>query len=89
MDFLGNVLSSDGVRPNPKKFESIKEWQSQVLVKGVKLFLGLTNFYKKFIIFFYTLAKPLTNLLKKEGSFKWEDEQQNAFNLSKESCCQH
>ncbi len=67
----------------PKKFESIKEWQSRVLAKGIKSFLGLTNSYKSFIKNFFTLAKPPTDLLKKKGLFEWEDEQQSFFDLLK------
>jgi hypothetical protein len=71
------------VRPNPKKIESIKEWESLVSTKGVRLFLGLANFYKKFIKDFSTLAKPLIDLLKKDGSFEWKGKQQKAFDLLK------
>jgi hypothetical protein len=60
--FLGTCVV---LGPNPKKIESIMEWQNQVSTN--RLFLGLTNFYKKFIKDFSTLAKPLTNHLKKRG----------------------
>jgi hypothetical protein len=83
MDFLGHVLSREGVKLDPRKIESIKEWQSLALANGVRSFLRLANFYKKFIKDFFALAKPFTNLLKKEGSFKWKDKQQNTFNLLK------
>jgi len=75
MDFLGHVLSWEGARPNPKKIESIKEWQSPDLAKRVRFFLGLANFYRKFIKDFFALAKPPIDLLKKEGLFEWKDEQ--------------
>jgi hypothetical protein len=74
MDLLGHVLSWAGVRPNTKKIELIKEWQSLVLAKGVKSFLGLADFYKKFIKDFFALVRSLINLMKKEGSFEWKDE---------------
>jgi hypothetical protein len=80
---LGHVLSQDGVRPDLSKIESIKEWQSLVLVKGVRSFLGLANFYSKFIKDFSALAKSFIDLLKKKGSFEWKDKQQNVFNLLK------
>jgi len=51
--------------------------------KGVRSFLRLANFYKKFIKDFSTLAKLLTNLLKKEGSFEWKHEQQKTFDFLK------
>ncbi len=47
MDFLGHVLSWEGARLDPKTIESIKEWQSPNLTKGVRSFLGLPKFYKK------------------------------------------
>ncbi len=80
---LGHVLFREGVKPNPKKIESIKEWQSLVSTKGVKSFLGLANFYRKFKKDFPTLTKPLIDLLKKKGSFKWKGEQLKAFDLLK------
>jgi hypothetical protein len=75
MDFLGHILSQDGVKPNPRKIKSIRKWQSLVSTKRVKSFLGLVNFYKKFIKDFFTLVRPLIDLLKKEGSFEWKGEQ--------------
>jgi len=69
MDFLGHVLFREGVKVDPKKVESINEWWSPMSAKVVKSFLGLANFYNEFIKDFSTLAKLLTNLLKKEGSF--------------------
>jgi len=83
MDFLAHVLFQEGVRPNPKKIESIKEWKILMSTKGVKSFLGLANFCKKFLKNFSALAKPLTNLLKKKGSFEWKGEQQKVFDLLK------
>ncbi len=83
MDFLAHVLSLEGIRPNLKKVHAIKEWQSLVMAKGVWSFLGSANFYKKFITRFSTFAKLLINLLKKELSFEWQEEQENAFGVLK------
>jgi hypothetical protein len=44
MDVLGHVLSQEGVRPDPWKIESIKEWQNLASANGVRLFLRLVNF---------------------------------------------
>jgi hypothetical protein len=71
------------VRLDLKKIELIMEWQSLILSKGVKSFLGLPNFYKKFIKDFFALTRPFIDLLKKGGSFEWKDEQQNAFDFLK------
>jgi hypothetical protein len=75
MDFLEHVLSCERVTPNPKKIESIKEWQSSNSTKGIKYLLRLTNLYKKFIKDFSALGKPPIDLLKKKGSFELKDEQ--------------
>ncbi len=72
-----------GWSPTQKKIESIKEWQNLSLAKWVRSFLGLANFYKKFMKDFLALAKLLIDLLKKEGSFGWKGEQQKTFDLFK------
>jgi hypothetical protein len=71
------------IKFEPKKIESIKEWQRLMCAKDVKSLLGLVNFYRKFIKDLLTSAKPFTNLLKKEGSIRWKGEQQKAFDLLK------
>jgi hypothetical protein len=84
MDFLRHILSQEGVRLDPKKLENIKDWKRPITVKGIQSFLSLANFYMKFIKGFFQLAKPLLNLLKKEFSFQWKEEQQRAFEDLKE-----
>ncbi len=74
MDFLGHVLSLKNIRLDLKKVLAIKEWQNLVTAKGVWSFLGMTNLYRKFIVGFLALAKPLINLLKKELLFEWREE---------------
>jgi len=59
MDFLGNILSREGVRPNLKKLQVVKDYKILVMVKGIRSFLGLVNFYQKFIKGFSQMAKPL------------------------------
>ncbi len=54
-----------------EKVQTIKKWQSSTTMKGVRSFLGLANFYKKFIKDFLALARPLFELPTKELSFEW------------------
>ena len=55
------------------------------MVKQVQLFLGFGNFHQKFISHYSDLAKPLTDLTKKDRKFKWTEECQQAFdNLKKQ-----
>jgi hypothetical protein len=64
----------EGVKPNIKKLEAMRNWKRPVTVKGILFFLGMANFYWKFIKEFLQLAKPLLNLFKNELSFKWKEE---------------
>lgn len=80
LDFLGHVLGGDGIRPDPKKIEAIREWETPRTQKGVRSFLGLANYYRKFIKNFSKVASPLSNLLGKEGQpLKWDEACANAF----------
>jgi hypothetical protein len=51
------------------------------MVIEVRSFHGLTSFYKRFVKDFSTLVTPLTEILKKTIRFKWDDDQEKAFNL--------
>jgi len=67
---LGGYNFRVGVKVDPAKVRSILEWPIPTSVKGVRGFLGLTGYYRKFIQDYGKMARPLTELTKKEG-FKW------------------
>jgi len=71
LNFLIHVLFQKGMRSNLKKVQAIKKWQNLTTTKGVNSLLELVNFYRKLIMFFSTLGKPLIDLFKKELSFEW------------------
>ena len=54
----------------------------------MKSFLGLAGYYRKFIRNFSKIAKPLTELIKKDAPFHWTDRQQNAFETLKQKLCE-
>ena len=68
---MGHIISSDGVKPDPKKIEAVKNFARLKNPKNIKQFLGLAGYYRRFIKNFATRAKPLTNLLMKQVTFKW------------------
>src|SRR5262249_24118346 len=63
----------------PAKVEKIKDFPKPTDVTDVRAALGLFSYYRKFVKNFSKIAAPLTELLKKETPFHWDDEQQNAF----------
>lgn len=77
--YLGHVVGRDGVRPDPKTVEAIRTYPVPKNPKEVQKFLGLAGWYRRFIPDYATKAKPLTELTRKDQTFKWEAAQEQAF----------
>ena len=85
--YLGHLISADGISPLPDKLTTIKTMPAPKDVKGIKQFLGLTGYYKKFVPRFADISRPLTSLTKKEMKFMWTTECQKSFELLKSFLC--
>jgi RNase H-like domain found in reverse transcriptase/Reverse transcriptase (RNA-dependent DNA polymerase)/Retroviral aspartyl protease/Integrase zinc binding domain/Retrotransposon gag protein len=77
--FLGHVVSAEGVAVDPSKVEAVLQWESPKSVTEVRSFVGLAGYYRRFIQGFSHIAKPLTNLTKKDMPFIWTDRCESAF----------
>jgi len=79
VEFLGHIVSSEGVETEAKKVQTIADWPEPKNVKEVMSFLGLCNYYRRFIKGYSAISVPITNLLRKDREFEWNTEINDAF----------
>ena len=85
IQYLGHLISGEGIKPLPEKLDTIKEMPPPTTPKEVKQFLGLIGCYSKFVPRFADVARPLTNLTRLDQPFEWSDKCQASFELLKEA----
>ena len=85
IQYLGHLVSADGVNPIPDKIQALKDWPTPHCVRDVRAFFGLASYYKRFVKGFATIAEPLTRLTRKQTRFAWTDEAQEAFDKLKQA----
>jgi hypothetical protein len=83
ISFLGHIISPAGVKIDPERTRAIREFPFPKDVKGVSRFIGMVNYYNKFIPKFAELAAPLNALRKKGQKFSGGTEQRQAFEALK------
>jgi hypothetical protein len=88
LNYLGHVVTGEGVKPDPHKVQAIKEFPIPKTKTDVKSFLGLAGYYRKFIPQFSKIAKPLNDLQKKDQAWKWGPEQIESFRKLKTALIQ-
>ncbi|KAG8703852.1 hypothetical protein FRC09_003909 [Ceratobasidium sp. 395] len=79
IDYLGLIVSPEGVKVDQEKVTKAIEWGTPSSVKTLQEFLGFVNFYRKFVPNYSRVAAPLFQLLRKEQPWAWEKEQEEAF----------
>ncbi len=84
VQYLGHRLTPEGLKPNPATVSAVKEFPQPTNLKGVRQFLGLSLFYRRFIRGFATVAQPLHQLTRKGVHFRWGSECQQAFAMLKD-----
>ncbi|KAJ9566000.1 hypothetical protein OSB04_001966 [Centaurea solstitialis] len=88
VQFLGHVVSRDGIKVDPAKIEAMMSWKSPTNPSEIRSFLGLAGYYRRFIQDFSKIASSLTVLTKKNAKFLWTDKQEEAFQILKKKLCQ-
>jgi hypothetical protein len=81
--FLGHVVSPEGITVDPSKVNEVLDWKPLTIVSEVQSFLGLDRYYRRFTLNFSKIAKPVSELLKKESKYVWRDACDEAFRLLK------
>ena len=79
LQYLGHLLTTDGVKPQLEKIKAISEMKPPKNQKGVREFLGMVGYYRKFISRFADAATPITKLTRKDSKFEWSDDCQTGF----------
>ncbi|KAJ3653992.1 hypothetical protein Zmor_013208 [Zophobas morio] len=85
VEYLGHEISGQGIRPGKAKTVAVENFPTPTDVRGVRQFLGLASYFRKYVRDFAKIAKPLTILTKKDTVFTWGDEQRIAFDALKKS----
>jgi len=85
VEYLGYIISPQGLRIDEEKIRTIKEWKEPTNVKGIHRFLGFAIFYRRFIRDYSKITTPLSSLTRKEKGREWSDKQQEAFETLKKA----
>jgi hypothetical protein len=82
--FLGHTINRIGLVVYPKKVAAILDWKAPKDVRGIKIFIGMAGYYRRFIEGFSKIARPMTALLAKKVEFKWTPACQESFDMLKQ-----
>jgi len=78
--FLGVIIGPNGIEMEKEKVDRVLSWPKPKNIKDIRKFLGLANYYRRFIKDFARIARPMNMLTRKDVKWQWGQEQQQAFN---------
>ena len=84
IEFLGHIISGDGIKADPRKVKAITEMPEPTNVTELRRMLGMINFLGRFLPNLSEVLKPVTELLEKEAAWQWGEPQRQALNKAKE-----
>lgn len=79
IEYLGYIIRDNEVRPSKEKIKAVSNFKKPYSIKAVQSFLGLTGYLRKFIRNYSLIAKPMTDLLKKDAVFIFDERCEEAF----------
>jgi hypothetical protein len=88
LKYLGHIISPDGIRVDPEKTQAVQDWPQPRSVKDIRSFLGLANYFRKFIPAYASLAEPMTRLTRKNVHWNdntWSAEHESSFKAIKKA----
>ena len=83
--YLGHIISSEGVTPDPDKIKAVQDYPIPTTLKELRKFLGLVNYYRRFVKKFASIAEPLYKITRKGIPFKWTSACQGALDTLKQA----
>ncbi|GFU91741.1 retrovirus-related Pol polyprotein from transposon 297 [Trichonephila clavipes] len=85
VNYLGHIISAEGVRTDPEKVSAVKNWKRPENLRELRSFLGLCTYYRKFVKGFSNIARPLHKLTESKQKFQWTKECEDSFLQLKEA----
>ena len=77
--FIGHLLISEGVKPDPREIDAIVNMETPIDVQGVQHLIGMVKYLLKFLTNLSELCQPLCKLTHKDAQWQWTQEQERAF----------
>ena len=87
VEYLGHIIDENGVRPDPKKTEAVRNFPKPKNQTNIRQFLGLAGYYRRFIEGFSSRARAFPDLLKKTVVFEWTEKHEQSFEDLKNALC--
>ncbi|GFU04368.1 retrovirus-related Pol polyprotein from transposon 17.6 [Trichonephila clavipes] len=85
VNYLGHIISAEGVRTDPEKVSAVKNWKRPENLRELRSFLGLCTYYRKFVKGFSNIARPLHKLTESKQKFQWTKDCEDSFLQLKEA----
>jgi hypothetical protein len=86
VEYLGHIVSHEGVKVDPNTIKAMMDWMIPKRLKNLRVFLGLTSYYRTFVWNYGRITTPLMELTKKDA-FSWTPEETQAFEQLKDAMC--